>query len=487
MLAEILKDVPRGVKIVLAAIAALAIFIFLRGRLYYFRNPFYLGAFITGEVILASLWHFETIFFPMLMVCFLWAGMSLPFTSVATTSRWFILAVAALVGFIMWMRERRHSYSTFHLVALFCVISGLASAIVSTEPLTALLKVFSFFLLFLYGATGARLAMLGREVAFMKGLVTACEVILFLTAIAYLGGQPIFGNPNSLGAVMAVLMTPFLLWGYMIADTRSQRYRRMAALMITAALLYVSLSRAAMFAAGVTVLIMCFAMRRQRLLAKGLFGLVLFMAAAAMWNPQQFEEFVKATTNNILYKGKDESEGVFGSRKSPWQETAAVIQEHPWLGSGFGTSDLGRWADRPNLDIAPSTGGLYTREGTNREHGNSYLALVEYMGLLGIIPFVILLFLVAKMIALVCVWMRRTANPYHCAIPLAMMLLAGMVHAFFEDWLIAVGYYLCVFFWTGGFWLRDVMPTSLPAVVRAPSAAHPRIVAPPSGILVPHR
>jgi hypothetical protein len=118
--------------------------------------------------------------------------------------------------------------------------------------------------------------------------------------------------------------------------------------------------------------------------------------------------------------------------------------------------------ERGPVDLAPSKGGLYTKEGTNREHGNSYLALVEYVGLLGILPFALLVFLVMRMIFQVCAWMRETSNPYHCAIPLAMVLLSGLVHAFFEDWLTAVGYYLCLFFWTLAFLLRDMMPAASP-------------------------
>jgi hypothetical protein len=33
-----------------------------------------------------------------------------------------------------------------------------------------------------------------------------------------------------------------------------------------------------------------------------------------------------------------------------------------------------------------------------------------------------------------------------------------MVHAFFEDWLFAVGYYICVFFWALAFILLDFAP-----------------------------
>jgi hypothetical protein len=58
----------------------------------------------------------------------------------------------------------------------------------------------------------------------------------------------------------------------------------------------------------------------------------------------------------------------------------------------------------------------------------------------------------------VCAWMRRTGSPYHYAIPFALVAISGLIHAFFEDWLFAVGSYLCVFFWVAMFVLLDLAP-----------------------------
>jgi O-antigen ligase len=371
-------------------------------------------------------------------------------------------------------------------VALFCVAAALVSALVSADTSTSLLKVLSLFLLFLYGATGARLAILGRESKFIQGLLIGCEMLVYVSAIAYLGlGMAIWGNPNSLGAVMGVVIVPFLLWGVIVSGTRSQRYRRMTALLIAGTLLYISLSRASMLSAAVAVVALCVSLRQQRLLLQGTFVGLLFLASAAVLNPVHFDNFVRSVTSEVLHKGKNET-GVLGSRLSPWQETVTVIQERPWFGSGFGTSYMGDYAARGSLDLSPSSGGLYTREGTNREHGNSYLALTEYVGLLGILPFALLVFLVARMIFQVCAWMRRNSSPYHCAIPLAMVLLAGLIHAFFEDWLTAVGYYLCLFFWTSAFLLQDMLPAHQPMRVPSASPAHPRVVH-PLGVVVPNR
>ena len=168
---------------------------------------------------------------------------------------------------------------------------------------------------------------------------------------------------------------------------------------------------------------------------------------------------------------------------TPWQETVAVIKQHPWFGSGFGTSDMGQFAEGTKLSMAPSSGGLYSREGGNREHGNSYLALTEYVGLLGLIPFCVFLFLLMRMIAQVVRWMRRNLNPRHCAIPLALMLLSGLIHAFFEDWLLAVGYHLCVLFWVSAFLLNDVMPEAQPLHLPNASPVHPRVPSPIPGFV----
>ena len=477
-----------SLRIVLFGIVVLGLLVgyfFVETHPGYFNNVDYLAALVLLQLVMASLWKYEVVFFPLLMGFFLWGGMDLPYSSAGMTARWLVLVVAASAGFVMWMRLRQHSYNAFHLVAFFCVAAAFVSALVSADPPTSLLKVLSLFLLFLYGATGARLALLGRETKFIKGLIIGCEITVYASAISYLGlGAPIWGNPNSLGAVMGVAVVPILLWAVIVAETRGQRYRCLLALLMAGILLYVALSRASMLAAAVAVIALCASLRRQRLLLQGAFVGVFVLACAAIVNPTHFDNFVSSVTSEILYKGKHET-GFLGSRANPWQETVTVIKQRPWFGTGFGTSYMGEYAERGPLDLAPSKGGLYTKEGTNREHGNSYLALVEYVGLLGILPFALLVFLVIRMIVQVCVWMRQTSNPYHCAIPLAMVLLAGLIHAFFEDWLTAVGYYLCLFFWTLAFLLRDMMPAASPIKIPRPSPAHPRISVPPAATIVP--
>ena len=475
-------ELSRPARIALWALAGVALMFFVRRYLFYFRSPFYLQGLIFLEIVLATLWHFEAVFFPFMMVFFLWSGASLGIGSPPIFGRWIVLAVGALGGSIMSLRGRHRPFTAFHLAALLCVVAASASALVSFVPMVALLKVFSLFLFFLYGSTGARLAMIGRESRFLAALLLGCEVLTFFLALETFAGMEPLGNPNSVGAVMGVAMTPVLLWGFLVARTRPEQFRRMAALLCCGFLLFDARSRAGLLAAAVAVLTLCLCLRQYRFLAKVTLAGVLFLAAAAVLRPSQFADFIGTTTSDILYKGHRE-QGLLGSRLTPWQEAVGIIKAHPWLGSGFGTSDRGTAAPRIGIEMltsSASASGL-------REHGNSYLAITEYVGLVGIIPFALLLFLVIRMVVQMCLWMRRTSNPFHPGIPLAMVLAAGLVHAFFEDWLFAVGYYLCVFFWTLAFLMRDMLAVPVAGKVRSPSPAPVPTMAPIAGTLATNR
>ena len=77
------------------------------------------------------------------------------------------------------------------------------------------------------------------------------------------------------------------------------------------------------------------------------------------------------------------------------------------------------------------------------------------MGILGLLPFALLLALLLGKALRVAQWMHRTSEPSHPAVPLAILMIAGLVHAAFEDWLFAPGYYLCLFYWCMAFVFVD--------------------------------
>jgi O-antigen ligase len=471
-----MKDRIQLILFPLGLVVLLALAFLVERRPGYLANTSYLGGILALQIAFVGLSHFEDVFFPLLIGAFLWGGSSLPFSGTGMSLRWLFLAVGALGGFVVWIKSpRARHFGPFHLVAAFCVLSALVSAMVSETPRIALLKVSSLFLLFLYASSGARAAIAGREARFMNGLVLACEVLVYVAAVCYFVlGYSIFGNPNALGAIIGVAAVPVLLWAALVAETRGLRQRRFFALALCGGLLYLANSRASILGAVAVILVFTVAVRHQRLLLQCAFISVFFLTVMAVINPSHIDEMVSSFTGRVILKEGGTYHGVFGSRLSPWAETLSVVKHHPWFGSGFGTSELGDL--RPGFAVS----SVYTTEGTNREHGNSYLALAEYMGILGAVPFIFLLLMLIRVLVRTYRWMRRTGNPYHYSIPFALVVTAGLVHACFEDWLFAVGSYLCVFFWVSAFVLLDLAPASEPVRVPTMFPGHAGAVAAPA-------
>lgn len=429
---------------------------FAYSHLYYFGNVSFLGGILLLEILVASLWKYDRRFFVLLMIAFLWAGMHVPMEGVWTSGRWVVLGAGAAVGCIAWMKAPRRPFGLLHLVAFFCICTAFVSATVSPLLQLASLKALSLFLLFLYCASGARLAVLGREDRFFHGLVWGSEIAVYVTAICYFGlGQSIWGNPNSLGAAMSVGVFPILLWGWFTSEVPGVRLRRLIALLLCAYLVFFSGARAGMVSVALVTLVFCVCLRQYKLLVQVAVLALFLIAITGMFAPGKLETKLGEMTDAVLYKGHKE-EGVMGSRRTPWEKSIATIREHPLFGTGYGTSPTGT-----AVDPGSALGTVSSEATTDREHGSSYMTIAEWVGLLGGVPFVVLLAVTVSNVWKVCAWMRRARDPRHYSIPLAMVVIAGLAHAAFEDWLFAVGYYLCVYFWFCVFLLPDLIPDAV--------------------------
>jgi O-antigen ligase len=441
--------------ILIGGVVVLALFLFFQPQ--YLANPRVLGSAIAAQILLFSLVRYKKWFFVVLMAAFVWAGNDLPLSGSWLQGRWIVLAIGALAGLAIYMRDPDHHFGLIHLFAVSCVLSAVVSASVSAYPQEALLKSLSLFLLFLYGATGARLAVPRFEPQkFFRKLLLACEVITYVTAVGcFLLRWSIFGNPNSLGAIMGVVVVPVMLWGFLCAESIVTKRRLGFSLALAIALLMSTYARAGIAGAAVACLMVCIAMRQYRLMIGGIAASLVIAFVTAILIPQPMGMIEDTSPQSIsslfLYKGKSGAD-LMASRREPWEQTLAVIKRHPWFGSGFGTSVTEQ--STTNFEL---TRKRFVDSRMIREHGNSYLAIAEWSGLLGVFPFYLLIGTTALQARAALMRLRRSGNIFAPAVPAAAILVAGLIDAGFEDWLFAVGYYLSVFFWVMAFILADLV------------------------------
>ena len=449
---------PQTLGVLISSLVALALLLFFRPQ--YLANPQVLGAAVVAQILMFSLVKYRQSFFVVLMVAFLWAGIDLPLRNAWLQGRWIVLAIGALAGLAIYMRDPNHRFGLLHLLALSCVLSAVVSASVSAYPQEALLKSLSLFLLFLYGATGARLAVPRFEPEkFFRKLLVACEAITYATAVAYfLLRWSIFGNPNSLGAIMGVVVVPVMLWGFLCAESIMSKRRLGFCLALAIALLMSTYARAGITGAAVACFLVCVAMRQYRLIVAGMAVSLAIATLTAVLIPQPTgmieDSRPRSISSLFLYKGKP-AEDLMASRRGPWDQTTAVIKQHPWFGSGFGTSVTEQSATYFEL-----TRKRFVDSRMIREHGNSYLAIVEWSGLLGVVPFYLLIVTTAFQARAGLMRLRRSRNIFAPVVPATAILVAGLIDAGFEDWLFAAGYYLSVFFWAMAFILADLLRSS---------------------------
>ena len=467
MIDRIPDRIPKSVLIGAALLAPVFLIYVAYSQPEYFNSQVYLGGLVFLEFLFCAIWMYRQVFFPVVLMAFLFSGTGLP--GGWTAARWAVLAIGALVGCAILAKDRRLSFGLFHGIALFAIIAALLSAAVSKYPGFALLKALSVLLLFVYAGTGARLAVAGREQRFFAGLLTGCELFVAGLALCYLVGREVMGNPNSLGVVMGVVGAPILLWGTMVAETSPVRVRRFAILAICLYMVYYSHARASMGAAALSCGLLCIALRRYKLLGQGVLVIIILVSAVAVLNPVAFSDKAYDVFSSVVYKNPDQTRSFLASRESPWQSAQATIRNHFWFGTGFGTTDNGQ-------DASARLNEFSTTPEVSAENGSSYLAIFAWVGMLGVLPFFLLLLAIMGKVIRTVLWMVNTGSPFHPAIPVAMVMIAALFHAGFEDWLFAPGYYVCVFFWSLAFILVDVAPrTPLPGIsssVRRPWLRH---------------
>src|SRR6266536_2176373 len=111
---RISKNVLIGVA---AAVTLPVLAYFAYSRPWYFNSTSYLAGLIFLEFLVVALWMYRRVFFPVVLMTFLFAGLNLPVGTGWTAARWVVLSVGALAGVVIALKDRLLHFGLFHIVA----------------------------------------------------------------------------------------------------------------------------------------------------------------------------------------------------------------------------------------------------------------------------------------------------------------------------------------------------------------------------------
>jgi O-antigen ligase len=395
-------------------------------------------------VLVVSLIRYERWAVPLVLLTSFWGGMAVAYQSTFLSLRWGALALAAAGGVLLWLQNRRRlRFSAIHLLTFWTAVNVIFSAAISVNATMTLLKGTTVLVLLVFATIGVRLVFTGREMQVRRMWLLAAEVITWVGGICHwVIDQRIFGHPNSFGAIFAILVVPILIWSAIANPSISARRRAWVTLIAAAAMLTATSARAAYLSAAMGAVVMLYVLRRDKLMVPALALAAFCLAFVATSYPEIWEGITDA-----IYKKREgsQSDDLLESRRAGWQESFEGIAAHPWVGIGFGVT--------PGLSDQWEVGA--SGSGYDRERGNSYLAIVEGIGIFGSLPFVAMLVLLIRRLWRGARGFRRAQDTADIAIPLAAAITAGLVHAVFEGWLFSAGYYITVVFWVFTFWFVD--------------------------------
>lgn len=375
-------------------------------------------------------------------VCLLFTTLLLPSLNAALSFpgdeslRWGVLAVLMLVaGATAVMVRRPHAQGRRDMSLMWLAGLALCSVAWSIDVQTSLESSVAFLATIVFSLTLSRGGFGGAQL--LRVLVTMAIIVALANLIGLVGGLAapsgryagVFENPNFLGVLNALLFSPALAFALRARSPRTRfTYGSVAGLLVVES--FLAGSRAGILSMALAYLFLVRPTKRWRGNRRRI-AIALVPVLAAV--------FVSSSTVNPHRFSRE------NTRSELWGATRVLFPERPILGHGFGTTEL---------TLVP-----FSNEGVAINFHNSYLNLVNDLGVLGVLGFVIVL---------IRLWQaRRRADPAFVA-----LTVSGLVSAAFESWLMAVGSGVAVIYWlTVAATIRGREVTSAPESLHVPLTA----------------
>jgi len=342
-----------------------------------------------------------------------------------------------------------------YMFLMYCVLSSVWSDL----PVLSSTKSVVYLLVGLcYTAGGAKWARAARRDDVLK----VFWPIAFLALFAGIGGgaavdaslqvnealtiyRGLSDNSNYLG-MLSLCALPVVLWSAgRSATTKRKRHLYLLLSFVIIGLLLKTFSRASLLSASVllSATLIGLGARKNTIYIAALAGAFI---SAAVFFPQELEGLIRL----YVYKGGSHEDSLFLSRQDTWSASLDAAAAGGLFGRGYGVS-----YSFSDFQLGWSSLGY------GREKGNVTLAMVEEVGWLGLTLFLgMLLAFFTKMIS-TARRARRSDDRLLVSI-LIGAILALLVNAQFEAWLLSPGGAATPVFWT----LIGIATAIVPAILK---------------------
>ncbi len=371
---------------------------------------------------------FKNLFLPLALVGVLATGM--PFlggAAVWSLGRWVVLALLAAYLIVAHGSVGQSSLSVVTVWVTYIIWCGL-SAGWSAAPVFSSIKAIGVALAVFAAIPG------GQQWVRTHRPSEALDFLLPWAALSLLAGLPgsgasagfysgSVGGANFLGAAVAMSL-PVIV--FRLSQDRGSRLRMLvgaAALVAALMVIYLSNSRASyLVTLGVAggFLATLKMGRRSAVLAGVVWGAIILSVLA----PGAAGAFYQR--NIVKQEAGRETQTVTSSRDGVWEESQAAAARGGWFGLGFG---LSAGSDAKLLTSTFTTSPTLEY---GREKGNSQLAILEELGIVG---FVLYVTVQAVLFVSLVGGIRRTTGDARVALIVIIGAMLGMfAHSFLEGW-----------------------------------------------------
>lgn len=356
--------------------------------------------------------------------------------------RWIVLVL--IIGFLFLKKEYLAGLKgNIALLTTLFLLYSVMTTIWSTIPLLSGPK---SFLQLVSSLSYFTLAVFWTSHTATKEVLNFLWPIVGLAAVAAAAGTVVSGssfnmnddmilyqglsyNPNYLGMLLMICL-PLLLWDSIRNDlTRTWRLLAVGVLIFVIFMLLQTVSRASILSASIILLF--FFLGRGATWMAALFSLgIVVVGFVTIFEPEIFDDLIL----QFVHKGQVD-QSFFYSREALTEESVKAAYAGGFIGLGHGVS-FGI------LDYNFAEGSAQY----GREKGNATLAMVEELGWLGLFLFSgIILSIHISIISAIRVASRREDRIILFLV--LGMILALLVHAQFEAWILAPGAAATPVFW----------------------------------------